>query len=399
MARRGRRADSFRASDPDARIILNEVLCLSAVTMVYTPDEVFLPGKSRKFMKAAIESFDYARVRLGGDCEDLALEILLCVSEMLHKLARAPDHISRLQQLAGEYVYGMVLGGVSSAEINGSYGQLKEMGAHMWATGIHRKQFFRWWKRGNGNGHRDVERELARDAGETVPPPMILEGTGMLREQSSPNAGDEEDAAREQLEEYGQPTTFAGMQRWFNYTRGIRSMFYHTLTLFMTNHFLISGSDTPGHVCFAVCQQQQQRRQQQQGLTVGVEFTDFTLGDPNNKIVFLSESELGTEELDCIRDSVKDLHPIPGLRVPSTQPASELDKLLASQEFGPPDAAGIRVEYLARRQLLVGGDKCAMLGQAFVLARQAGFALSVRWLREEPCEGLLSYRLVVICRK
>jgi hypothetical protein len=138
--------------DDQAPAMLGRVLTLAANYMNYVPgmcfssfyrllllipfslDVVYLPSKAdrRKFLRKALESFDLARFKGGGDCEDLALEILLEAAELRALVsASLPKPLRDMQALAQSYVFSMALGGVSSAEINGDYGNCTDMGAHM----------------------------------------------------------------------------------------------------------------------------------------------------------------------------------------------------------------------------------------------------------------------------
>jgi hypothetical protein len=104
----------------------------------YVPDIIFLPSADRRrFLKRSLESFDYVRMReFSGDCEDLALEIVLLATELMAFRTEPRDTLSPairgMTALLSRYVLAMLLGGVSGAEINGSYERLKDsMGAHM----------------------------------------------------------------------------------------------------------------------------------------------------------------------------------------------------------------------------------------------------------------------------
>lgn len=135
---------------------------------------MYLPSKKdrRAFLRKALESFDYARMRGGGDCEDLALEIVLEAAELL-ELASSSSTLSAsirsMIALRRQYVFCMALGGVSSAEINGDYGKCEEMGAHMWSMMIPRWLWRHWWRRGNLSAEAD-QRFFSNDP----PKPAVL---------------------------------------------------------------------------------------------------------------------------------------------------------------------------------------------------------------------------------
>ncbi len=92
-------------------------------------------NEAGKFLRRTLESFDYARARGGGDCEDMALEIILNALELAALDARStplPPIVRGLVDLSKRFVKCMVLGGVSSAEISGDFASAKGMGAHMY---------------------------------------------------------------------------------------------------------------------------------------------------------------------------------------------------------------------------------------------------------------------------
>ncbi len=107
--------------DPSGAATLARVFTLAANYFAYCPDVVFLPSAAdrRRFVRKGLESFDYARMRGGGDCEDDALEIVLEAAELA---ALDPDSLSpamrAMQALRRRYVFSMALGGVTAAEIN-----------------------------------------------------------------------------------------------------------------------------------------------------------------------------------------------------------------------------------------------------------------------------------------
>lgn len=122
-------------SDSRAASLLSRVLTLPANLLVYVPDLVFFRSAKNPsvFIHKTLESFDSAFARGGGDCEDLALAVILCGLQLLAARATEPDNpvVQGLAWVREQYVQGMVLGGVTSAEINGDYGH-QEMGAHMY---------------------------------------------------------------------------------------------------------------------------------------------------------------------------------------------------------------------------------------------------------------------------
>ncbi len=138
FARTGTNFDTFDwESDPRCAAMLAKVLTLASNYMAYVPgtnfrfandfylflsDLIYLPSKSdrRRYLRRALESFDYARMRGGGDCEDLALEIVLEAAELasLSGDAGLSKNMRAMVALRMRYVFAMALGGVSAAEIN-----------------------------------------------------------------------------------------------------------------------------------------------------------------------------------------------------------------------------------------------------------------------------------------
>lgn len=411
MRRRGKAAADFRASNADAAHVLAEVACLTADHMAYASDTVFLPDErasaKERFLNALIESFDYARVRHGGDCEDLALEILLCVSELLraHRAAGASGLVRELGLLASQYVFCMALGGVSSAEINGDFGKLKSMGAHMWTCAIPLPLFRKWWQRGNGQGRET--RLLPRVPGEQDGAlPLVLEGTGFLREELDREACQAEEDARELLracaEREGVAQALGGLRKWFRYVRGRRNGFYQTVSILLTNHFLLSGASR--HVCFAMCHADPSLSPP---LAFGAEFAEFTRDAPG--LALWAEPELDEEEMDCVRDCLKDVHPMPPHTVPprsregdddeDRRASALLDRLAKSFPLPPSSPSPLlSVDYFVNHRVVLVPDKVEALRRALQAASATGLLLGLRWHREHVRPGLLGYRLECLFR-
>jgi len=390
--------------------VLAEVLCLTADHMAYTSDTVYLPSEREKrgggkFVKALIESFDYARVRLGGDCEDLALEILLCLSELLRRREEGSPMVRELSLLAGAYVFAMALGGVSSAEINGDFGKLKSMGAHMWTVAVLKSLFRRWWARGNGGGRENrllplLEADTVSEDG--LPPVLVLEGTGFLREELSEEDARFEDDARDVLGEASQrgsraSKAFAGLRKVFRYRRGRRNTFYQTVSILLTNHFLLR-KDGGCHVCFAVCRAPP--------LTFGAEFADVTRGSP--LLALWSEPEMDAGEVDCVRDCLKDAHPMPGHEPPTRaeplEPEVEARLSGLAGEFPAPlgkdDASVFSVDFFADHRVLTE-EKAEALRETChtALGNGGGCFLGLRYHKEHVRDGLLGYRIEFLFRR
>ena len=319
LAREGIPIEQFNwLADSRAPPMLGRVLTLAANLMAYVPDIVYLPSRSdrRKFLRKALESFDLARTRWGGDCEDLALEIVLEAAELsLLPKEQLSRPLSQMQQLRSMYVIAMCLGGVSSAEINGDYGQLKQMGAHMWSVMIWKPLWNHWWQAGNGKSV-----SAASSSSPMTEPPgghyvLILEGTGFLQPEAARRDVSTEELAQAVIEESGSAKAFRGLRKWFFYKHGRRSRFYQTVQVLFTNEYLIEARTNPSverFVCFAVCKPQGPLSEP----TVGVEFDQFVLGRTDNVILW-AEPGITENEAICVRDAMRDQHPMPPLKWPS----------------------------------------------------------------------------------
>lgn len=324
LRRMGRDPETFRATDKDARAVLGRVLTLAANSFVYLPDEVYLPhvkGHGRLGAEP-LESFDYCRVRLGGDCEDLALEIVLEAAELERTRAAPESPVGQMAAIAQRHVFAMVLGGVSSAEINSDYGQLKEMGAHMMAFAFSIRRFAQMWKLGNGLRYPDALRRLEQFGG---PPsaadeyPMVLEGTGRLEPESDGSAAYEKDMRTEEAlydrfealaRRADLSSALSGLRRVYRFLRGKRNAFYQTCSILFVNSFLLRGIGP--QIAFAIC------KVTPTGYTVGVEFGALTANAPD--IALWSEPEFNEVELECMRDTIQNLHPLGPLLPPQGGP-------------------------------------------------------------------------------
>jgi hypothetical protein len=182
-----------------------------------------------------------------------------------------------------------------------------------------------WWARGNGPA------APAPPAG-TVP--LVLEPTGFLRPEAVSRSMQQEEQAQTLLEADGQ---LGGARKWFHYTYGQRSKFYQTGQILFTDEY-ISGSGISGvdnsmpdasssssglFVCFALCRPSSTPGQDP---TVGVEFDELVRGDLQ-QVLLWSEPAINQEELACIRDNLRDAHPMPPLVWPEETATTTPDAL------------------------------------------------------------------------
>lgn len=310
LRRSGRAIGTFDwLRDAYGPVALAEVLTLAANLMAYVPDIVFLPSREHRkaYLRCALESFDLARTRLGGDCEDLALEILLEAAELLECDLKRVDSdlrapLSQMKQLASMYVFAMTLGGVSSAEINGDYGKLKRMGAHMWSMMIWRELWDRW--RENGNGPAAPRGEMrAPPGGHYV---LCLEGTGFLR----PDPADDGEATAEErlqelLEACAAKGTMAGARKRFLFRLDHEGHFYRTAQVMFTRDYLGRRDPRERHIAFHVCRPGARP-------TRGVEFNTIAAGRPAD-VGLWSQPALSEAEHACCVNAMRDQHPMPAL--------------------------------------------------------------------------------------
>ena len=340
FARHNLNPESFDwRKDSRAAGLLSRVLTLPANLLVYVPDLVFFRSSKdpNKFISKTLESFDSAFARGGGDCEDLALAVIIVGLELLAAAAldRTNTVVGGLAWVRQQYVQGMVLGGVTSAEINGDYGN-QEMGAHMWTCLIKKTKFVQLWRNGNlltsqegqqaGMREQDhADLEWARRAGlpepgapdpvPHLPDVLIGEGTGFLVPEGT-DAKHEEQRKQESMW-YGvfnssARYSFRGMRQWFSYSRGAdtRNKFYETATLFQTADFL-QVPDEPYNrrfIEFCFCNRDAKG-------TVGIKFSSLVTLDPA-KVSVWNVPPINKVEAACIRDSLRNLIPLPRLEIP-----------------------------------------------------------------------------------
>lgn len=409
-------------TDKRAPAMLGRVLTLAANLMAYIPDIVYLPSSNdkRKFLRRALESFDYARTRGGGDCEDLALEIILEATELL-ALAQLPnsalpESVLGMIEVRKRYVFCMVLGGVKSAEINGDYGVIggsdesppygneppKRMGAHMWSAMIPRARFAKWWSRGNmkPEDRRSLfADDMSTDADE---PPLILEGTGFLRPEGATCMSVDEMSEEDRLYSLfdaapGSP--FSGARKWFMYRpQDAERTFYKAVTILFTNEFLRATDENRRYICFAAC-----RRRSGGGSkpTVGVTFNEFIKEDQD--MCLWSEPAIDPVESVCIRDSMKNLYPMPPLRAEDLKEISIHERRLVKRLEGeiPPvaqiqTAQSASVEFFLKNTLL---DEHRVQAMIEACRSMGNVVQSVECKREMLDRGLCAWRLVFRCKR
>lgn len=271
-----------------------------------------------KFLRRTLESFDYARARGGGDCEDMALEIILNALELaaLDRRPNLPPIVRGLLNLSNQFVKCMVLGGVSSAEISGDFASAKGMGAHMWAVMVQLSRWAEWWRAGNL-----LDEDFARSA--RLPPPgtpdnnaypsvFVLEGTGFLRPEGCTSSAQDVERRRVEQGYYAvfdrvPNKAFSGLSRWFDYKRGEESSFYKVVSVLFTPQFL-SVDPARRFVEFAVCKRDT--------ATTGMPFTDFVAG--SRSIALWSMPPMNAVETALCRSVMDDLPPLPKHVAPAT---------------------------------------------------------------------------------
>lgn len=392
LARDGLLLDRFDwLKDDRAPAMLGRVLTLAANLMAYIPDIVYLPSRAdrKRFLRKPLESFDLARTRGAGDCEDLALEIVLEAAElMLLPKAGLSRALSQMQVLREMYVFCMSLGGVSSAEINGDYGQLKQMGAHMWAMMIWRQLWNHWWRQGNGSP-QDRKQALGKPPGDQYV--LVLEGTGFLEPEAVTRNILADERAQAILEASpGKP--LAGMRKWFFYKRGQRSRFYQTVQVLFTNEYLLEARTNPQaerYVCFAACKPGNGSTP-----TVGIEFDQFVAA-PRTGLLLWSEPAISQDEAACLRHAMRDQHPMPPLVWPGRPADSRATEERVRAALGTPlRAGGFDVEYFAKPSML-SQERVLKLAQA---CRESGIIDGVSVCSfEAASKTLQAYRMRFHC--
>jgi hypothetical protein len=180
-----------------------------------------------------------------------------------------------------------------------------------------------WWKKGNMRAEDDQlifsngKRPSAKGT------PLILEGTGFLEPRPVPSAEEpsikREELMQKMLEKLA-PTGFRGARKMFHYRRDRRSPFYQTFQLLFTNYFVRGQAEgTPMYICFAVCHPARH--------SIGVSFEEFVR---NGEVALWAEPALNPVEDACIRDSMKDMYPMPPLEAPVNlePPHEERDRMM-----------------------------------------------------------------------
>jgi|WetSurMetagenome_2_1015567.scaffolds.fasta_scaffold95640_2 hypothetical protein len=105
-----------------------------------------------------------------------------------------------------------------------------------------------------------------------------------------------------------------GVRKVFYYQRTKQSAFYKTVSILFTNQFMHMTSEHDGrYVMFAVCSTD--GGAEGENPKIGVEFERFTQGDVE-RISLWSEPDIRRVESLCIRDAMRNLHPMPPLEVP-----------------------------------------------------------------------------------
>lgn len=374
--------------DSRAGGLLSRVLTLPANMMVYVPDMVFFRSSRdpRMFVPKPLESFDSAFARGGGDCEDLALAVVITGLELLAAAALDPRNrlLNDMAWVRRQYVQGMVLGGVTSAEINGDYGA-QEMGAHMWTCMIKRSRFVRLWRNGNLFGREEgraagmrasdhADLAWARRAGlpdpdEPDPVPhlpdvLIGEGTGFLVPEGTDPKHEEQ--RRQEAMWYSVFNSSAryswrAMRQWFTYSRcgTPKSKFYSTATLFQTADFLQTPDEPHNRRFIEFCFCNRDARG-----TVGIKFADLVLLDPE-RVAIWNAPPLNKVEAACVRDSLLNLIPLPRLEVPKDDTADGAE----SADTVPRSIVPAQHELIGHRGVVQPHHRADMLQQQRLVAR------------------------------
>jgi hypothetical protein len=398
LARFSESMDKFDwLKDPRGPAMLVRVLTLAANYCAYIPDRVFFPSTKKlgEFLARALESFDYARIRSGGDCEDLALEIVLEAAELLAlDMDRDGDGGSMglpgMISLRNQFVASMALGGVSGAEIKDMGKAKKKMGAHMWSIFVPVELWHQWWMNGNLQARDALPLFGKMQPEKTSMSPLVGEGTGFLEPRPVPSSEEAQIRVKDlyqKLLEKLSPRGFAGARRMFHYRRDRRSAFYQTFSILFTNHFLRKPGMSP-YICFAVCSPQRH--------TIGVSFEEVVRGGPG-AVALWAEPCVNQIESACIRDSMNNMFPMPPLQAPD--PAVEAREnypffLTLERIYQPIDGPAIEAEFFFKTSLCTK-DHVTALQQAFQSKILQPLLYRVTVHREAVTPKLGGYRLVL----
>jgi hypothetical protein len=303
-----------------------------------------------------IESFDLVRPRHAGDCEDFGKEEMIESLEIedLTKILQRDlkfglfndPGLVRLSNARNKYYSFASLGGVSSATINGDYGQLDRMGAHEYLIFIPKHYFYEMMLRTYGKNGHELINENDKNIGKDVPV-MVGEGTGMLRPDGKGNESDLQINARRYLEGNDfSGIAFDGLRKMYYYDRTSGSRFYQTITTLFSNEFFHRNKNYGEFVMIY------NNYQNNKGKSYGVRFTDVTSKDEKPQLYV--QPRIPNVLYTFMKEIQENEYPILQLTPPTNksykvQPNELIYQLLIDQEKSIKRAENtVNVEYYIR---------------------------------------------------
>lgn len=312
--------------------MLAEVCALYVNYCKYITDKVLKtspPGRSRAKRSAdeQIESFDLVRPRNAGDCEDDAKEIQIESFQLKLSFYEPDAHpaLKRLHDIRNKYYAFSALGAVSSATINGDYGE-QQFGAHEWLVFVPKDWFMKCVERATPSSPFVLKEDEGVGSDLEV---MVVEGTGMLR----PDGEGQEmfPKGRDYIENIQEGrSAFSNLRRIYFYNRVTGSNFYKVVITLYTNEFFLDQSSLP-HIGEFIVETTNQGKP-----AYGAPFIDFITKKDTVRIS--PQKAIPPELYYHISIAQEDEYPILPLDPPSNP----------SKQVSPTDALYPLVEYSSR---------------------------------------------------
>jgi hypothetical protein len=308
----------FSADHPDecrfAAYWLAQTLSVYVQSCDYVSDEVVVRTRNGGFRVVPVEWFQQTRVRRGAmDCEDSATETMVEAKE-LRRLRTASPLLLVLQRVLSAYYAGLLLDGVSGAEIN--LQAVGHLDAHMNSAIVNRAQFVAWTRDTLPVAHRPSAEEIAFSR--LFPPIVMMEGTGPL----DPNGVEHEapdDYAESRVDEAfsSHPLLTERTRRVFHYStrRNKQSPFYKACKIFATNDLAETGV-----FLWMLCKSGGGGGGARP--TAGVAFADMASASAD--VFAMPETPLTEEQRVVMHTAMLDLHPQPRLLAPGEAPDAEV---------------------------------------------------------------------------
>jgi len=331
------------ADDVERSIVLAYALMVFATYCNYISDKIWVirEGKTYKGKtELSIESFDgTVRIRIGGDCEDLALEIFLGSMEVL---TSNWQHLSlvALQAIRKKFICMMVLMGVSGKQLSDSQLANAKLGGHMAAMLYPVSMFEKFYNQSttrsqpqelkpymgselykNNNGPLKLLGRNPQNLGKPKMDygmyssaglyPLALEGTGMM----SPDMFKQKSSAGWRIITQGSEYLFGNVKHELSQQRNKPNVFYKVVVSGLVSELTIEGGNTFTEIIFG-------KRRKGKPPGVGIDFTSFFNG--SDKTVFFPVPAFTKQETEAIKQIMTFMVPVPIHRAPKRRAKSNL---------------------------------------------------------------------------